>query len=261
MGIERVLEYSIGLFKRDWRIMLPIVLEWIPTALILLLFLQAASSIGSIADFTNLQSLVTNPGILWQIISVVVLYVILAIPIFIVSVVIGSVLNCVYSDIVRQSVKRKQISLVSAFSVAGQKFLPLLGTYTLEFVVVLAGFGALLILGMLGGIIGIVIALFVAIVGVFLAVMFFYLTTPVVVLEGKSGWQAMMRSVEVGKSNFLPLIAILLVTGVVASVISSGLGNVPMVGIAVSSLAALFLESWRLMMPNIFYLEYGKKRN
>jgi len=260
MSIEKVLEYSFGLFKRDIKVVLPNVLSWIPSALLSLILFQATSTLGKMVSLETFEKIFTDVNLLWQIIQTVLVYVMISIPVFILSAVISIFLYCAYSDITRQSLKRQQISLASSFAVAKTKFWPLAWTYTVEFLIGLLVFGTLLALGIFGGLIGIALAIFAGVIALFLMIMFFYETPAIVVLENRSGWEAVKRSYEIGRKNLGSLFIVVLIVGLISGVVTNGMASIPYFGLVISNLALLFLDAWKYMIPNLFYYEYGKKK-
>ena len=260
MGLEKVLEHSFGLFKKDIRVVLPSVLNLIPSALFSIILLSAIASLEQWMNIQSLEKVLENTNLLWQIIKTVLFYVAISIPVFIFMVLISIFLVCVYSDITRQSYRRGKILLIQSFSVAKSRFVPLLWTYFLELLITFLALGALLVLGLFGGVVGIILAFLVGIIMIFFFLIFFYETPAVVVLENTSGLEAIRRSYQIGRHNFLSLLAVILIVGIILNTVVSGLSAVPYVGIILSNLAMLFLNTWNYMIPNVFYYEYEKKK-
>lgn len=257
MAMERVLEFSLGLFKRNPKVALPNVLNWIPSALLSILILQAASAVGA-WNIQSVQQALGDTALLLDMLKTILAYAVIAIPIVIASAVVSSILACVYSDVARQAYTRRKVKLIGAFSIAKSRFLSLLWTYVLEFLVVVLTFVALVGLGLVVGATGILIAMVFGVIAILLAVFFFYETPAVVVLENKSGLEAIKRSYEIARHNFWPLVIITLIVGIIASTVTSGLNNVPYVGFILSNVAGLFLGAWNSMTPALFYYEYEK---
>lgn len=264
MGIEKVLEFSFGLFRKDIKVALPNVLNLVPSALFSLILLQAASAIGSLINVTSIDTIFTNQTLFMQIIKTGLTYALILIPVLVLSMLVSVFLSGVYADITRQAYKnRKQnysVSLTQAFATGSQKFIPLLWTYFIEFVISIAVFAGLVGLGFLGGIVGIIASALIAVIILLVMFVFFYLTPAAVVLENRSGMDAIGRSYEIAKSNFWSLIIIIFIAGIIMSTVVNGLTSIPYAGIILSNLALLFLNAWNYMIPNSFYFEYGRKK-
>lgn len=258
--MEKVFEFSFGLFKREPKVVLPNVLTLIPSGLLSILILHGAGMVGRWLNGRGIQELFTNPTLLFELIRAVLTYVIVAISILIASGLISILLLCLYSDVVRQAYTRKKILLTQAFSTAKSRFLPLLWTYFLELLIIGLIFGGLFGLGLIGGIIGIVVAMIVGIILILLVLIFFYEIPAIVVLENKSGIEAIRRSFSIGRRNFWSLVLIFFIVGIVLNTVIGSLASIPYVGFAVSILAGLFLNAWSSMIPALFYYEYEKKR-
>jgi hypothetical protein len=258
MAIEKVLGFSFGLFKRDLKVVLPNVLNWIPSALLSMLILQGASVASKWASLETFQQILNNRTLLWEIINMILVYVVIAIPIVIASMIISLMLVCVYSDITRQAYTKRKVLLTHAFSVAKSRILPLLWTYFLEFLIVALTFGALIGLGFVGGIVGIILAIIAGVIVILLAILFFYETPAIVVLENKSGLEAIKRSYSIVRHNFWSLVIIILIVGIIVNTVSGALASVPYIGFILSSVVGLFLNTWNLMIPSLFYYEYEK---
>jgi hypothetical protein len=257
--IEKVLEFSFGLFKRDPKIVLPNVLNWIPSALLTMLILRAASVIAKWASLETFGQILSNRTLFLEMINMILVYIVVAIPVIIASFIVSLILTCVYSDITRQAYTKRKVLLTQAFSVAKSRFLPLLWTYFLEFVIVALTFGALICLGFIGGIVGIISAIVVGGIVILLAVFFFYETPAIVVLENKSGLEAIKRSCFIARHNFWSLVIIILIVSIIITTVRSGLDSVPYIGFILSGVAELFLNTWKLMIPALFYYEYEKR--
>jgi hypothetical protein len=260
MAIEKVLEFSFGLFKRDPKVVLPNVLNWIPSALLYMLFLQGASDISEWIGFESFAQILNNKTLFTEIINRIVFYGVVAIPIVIASLLVSLILLCVYTDITRQAYTKRKILLTKAFSIAKSKFLPLLWTYFLEFLIVILTLSPLIAIAFVSGIVGIIFATIAGLVVIFLYIIFFYETPAVVVFENKSGLEAIKRSYIIAKRNFWPLAIVVLLVGIIVNIVPGSLASVPYIGLVLYSLAELFLDAWKLMIPSLFYYEYEKSR-
>jgi hypothetical protein len=260
MSIEKVLEFSFGLFKRDPKVVLPNVLNWIPFALLYMLLLQGANVFSKGVSLETFQQILSNRALFMKLIDRILFYVAMGISIVIASVIISLILLCVYSDITRQAYTKKKISLTKAFSVAKSKFLSLLWTCFLEFLIVILTLLLLIPLAFIDGIVGIIFTITAGFVVVFLYIIFFYETPAVVVFENKSGLEAIKRSYIIAKRNFWSLTVIVLIVGIIVNIILRSLASIPYVGFILYNAAKLFLDTWRLMIPSLFYYEYEKGR-
>jgi hypothetical protein len=180
-------------------------------------------------------------------------------PLLIVSVLVSVFLVCVYMDIARQAQSKKDVVLSKAFSAAKPRFLPLIWTYFLEMIAVLLVLAVMIVLFVLGGIAGIIIGIIAWFIVIFAVLIFFYEVPAAVVLENRSGIDAIKRSYRISKGNVWSLLAVIFVSGLINSSISSGLNNIPYLGFALVSIAGLFLGAWIIMMPAAFYYEYARK--
>jgi hypothetical protein len=260
MSIEKVLEFSFGLFKRDPKVVLPNVLNWIPLALLYMLLLQGANVFSKWVNLEIFQQILSNRILFMDVIDRILFYVVIGIPIVIASVIISLILLCVYSEITRQAYTKKKILLTEAFSVAKSKFLPLLWTYFLEFLIVILTFLLLIPLAFIGGIVGIIFTITAGFVVIFLYIIFFYETPAIVVFENKSGLEAIKRSYIIAKRNFWSLAIIVLIVGITVNIVLGSLASVPYIGLVLYNLAELFLDTWKSMIPSLFYYEYEKGR-
>lgn len=260
MAIEKVLEHTLDLVRRERKVVLPIVLIWIPYALFAIIALQAVFSVEQYMSLEGMQEILTDSVLLWQVIESLLPYIAVSVPVIVLSFSISVFLSCVYAEITRQSYTQHRVSLSQSFSVAKSRFLSLLWTYIVEFLIMVLVFVALIALGVLGGTIGgIVLAALIGIVSLVLFNLFFYETPAIVVLEGKGGLEAVKRSYEIGRRNLGSLFVVLLIVGIIAGTVKGGLGQIPYVGSILSTLSMLFLNTWYYMIPNVFYYEYEKR--
>lgn len=267
MSMDKVLEFTFGLFKKEPKIVLPNILEWVPTALFLALILHGAWTFSKFLSLERIQQLL-GTALFWELVKTALVYVVIGIPILILFIIISILLDCVYSDITRQAYSKKKIFLTKAFSVAKSRFLSLLWTYFLQFLIVVLilsaffGLGLFLIVIRIGiiGFIGLILLIILGAITVLLAFVFFYETPAIVVLENKSGLEAIRRSYSIARNNFWSLVAVMLIVFIVTGLVTSGLASIPYVGLIISSLAGLFLSTWNSMIPALFYYEYEREK-
>ena len=246
MRLQRVLEFSFSLFKKDWRVVLPNVLNWVPFALLSLLILNGFNSV------TSLIILKISPV---EIFKNLLFYASLAIPLLLASLLISFFLSCAYCEIVRQAYSKRKISLVKSFKVGKKRFIPLFGTYVLAFVILLF-FNLLLIPLIFLGIWGILLFLILIIFLNSIAFILYFEIPAVVVLENSSGISAIKKSVEIGRKNFWSLVFVIFLTFFIVGIVNSSLSQIPFVGLIVSLIGSLFLNAWIYMIPAVFYLEF-----
>jgi hypothetical protein len=260
MTIEKVLGFTFDLFKKEPKIVLPNVLTWIPAALLSLLILHAILRFGSFLSWQSVQTLETKA--LWGILREIFVYVIIAIPIFILLVITNLLIISIYSDITKQFYTRRRISLIDAFSTAKLRMVSLLWTYFLESLILIGAIAGLLIVGMFMGVIGFILSFIVAIVVSILAIVFFFETPAIVVVERKSGLKAIARSYEIGKRYFWSMFAVVLILTLCIGIVNVVMNSIPVVGRALFNLVNLFLATWIWITPASFYFEYenGKSR-
>lgn len=246
MNLQRVLEFSFSLFKKDWRIVLPNVLSWIPSALINLLILYGLNSV-----FT-LILLEISPV---EIFKTILFYAFLVIPLLLASLFLGLFLQCVYCEIARQAYSGKKVSLVKSFEVGKNKFLSLFGTYLLAFVLLLF-LNLILVPLIFFGNFGLIFFIIFAIILNFSAFILFYEIPATVVLENLSGMDAIKRSIDLGRKNFWSLVLIIFLAFFIVGIVNSSLSQIPYIGLIISNIGSLFLNAWIFMLPATFYLEF-----
>jgi len=242
MSLEKVLEFSFNLFKKDLKIVLPNVLGLVPTALLSLIILQGFNSVTA-------SLFAKNSGML---LKSLLFYFSLGIIVAFSSILISLFLLCVYCEITRQAVKKKKISLVEYFEVGKNKFFKIFSTSLLAFVIVLLINFLFLPFIFLGGT-GLLIFLILALIINFLAFIFFFEIPAVVVFENKEGIEAIKVSYEIGRKNFWQLLFSIILVFFIASFINSILSQIPLVGIILSAISGLFLNAWIYMLPATFY--------
>jgi hypothetical protein len=260
MSIEKVLEFSFGLFKKDLKVVLPNVLNLIPFALLHVLLFHSVNVFSKWVSQGTFQQILSDITLFMKSIDGILFYVAMGISIVIASMIISLILLCVYSDITRQAYTKKKILLTKAFSVAKSKFLSLLWTCFLEFLIVILTLLLLIPLAFIDGIVGVIFTITAGSFVIFLYIIFFYETPAVVVFENKSGLEAIKRSYIIAKRNFWSLTVIVLIVGIIVNIILGSLASIPYIGIVFYSTAKLFLDTWMLMIPSIFYYEYEKGR-
>lgn len=242
MSLEKVLEFSFSLFKKDLKIVLPNVLNLIPSALLSLIILQGFNSITTSLFIKSKEMLLKS----------ILFYLSLGIVVFIASILISIFLLCVYCDITRQAVKKKKISLVNAFEVGKSKFFKFLSTSLLAFVIVVL-IEILFIPLIFLGAVGLLVIIILIVVTNLIAFVFFFEIPAVVVLEDKEGIEAIRTSYEIGRKKFWSLILALFLVLFISGIVNSALSQIPFIGIIITSIAGLFLNTWIEMLPTTFY--------
>ncbi len=270
MSVGKVLEFGFSLIRNEPKIVLPAVLNWLPHVLLLILSFQFFTSIKEILNLYTLEQLSKDTNLIWKILPSILPYILATIPVAIISLFIYLLLMCIYSDIIRQAYTHKNISLVRAFLIAKLWFLSILRTYLIGFAILL-GIGAIIILiigglsiwilskGIVYSVFWMIFCIFIGIASVMVILTLFYEIPAVVVVENKSGLEAILRSLNIGKRNFWQLLSVILVAIFFTIFIKNTLSYVPYVGTLLDNLAGLILTAWNLMIPAVFYYEYEKK--
>lgn len=274
MVIERILESSFSLFKKYPKIVLPNVLLWIPTALFSLLMFHGIFRFSSILNWEYILSVADNPttlkSIFFRILKDLLVYGIFTIPIFILSVVINLFNICVYSDIVNQVYLGHKIMLVNAFFKAKSKIVSLSWTYFLEILITLAVFFVFVLVGIIGeaflilarleimALFGIIFMLLGLLIIAIMVIVFFYEVPVIVVVENKSGLNALKRSSEIGRQYFWSIIIIIIILIISTFIIRFSIRNIPHIGFILVYPINLFLTAWVWMTPALLYFGINK---
>jgi len=144
------------------------------------------------------------------------------IPLFLALLILQPIIMAAITHAISESYLSKSVTFGGALRFALSIVLPLLGTWILATLIVMVGF------------------VFLVIPGLILLLMFAVLT-PVMVTEGVFGFAAMERSWSLMKGNMLRALGLLLVTSILASALTAGVGMlagfIPVMGGVVAGIA------------------------
>jgi hypothetical protein len=186
---------------------------------------------------------------------------------------IGALLNGIYISLASQAKKGKKISFGTAFIAARKAYIRLLEvqlvTLIIYAVIALVILSPLLLrsLGPIfsGAIGAYTILVFAAAIILWLASMFLFLPSVIVVLENKGAWDAIKKSISVVGKRFwsvLKLYLALIGIGIVYSIVVGIIGLVPFIGAIITFIVAIVYATWNLLLPAIYYMDFvgiGKK--
>ncbi|MFH7882384.1 MAG: hypothetical protein QW140_01520, partial [Candidatus Aenigmatarchaeota archaeon] len=136
--------------------------------------------------------------------------------------------------------------------VGKSKFFKLLSTYLLAFVIVIL-IEILFIPLIFLGTVGLLVIIILLVVTNLIAFVFFFEIPAVVVLEDKKGIEAIRTSYEIGRKKFWSLIFALFLVLFISGIINSALSQTPFIGVIITSITGLFLNTWTRMLPTTFY--------
>jgi hypothetical protein len=263
MGVLKVLSFPIRLMHRIPKVVLPSVLIWIPLILFNALFVHAIARSQVFNWISFMQGMYSAE--MWEkVLSFIVPYAALGILIILISLGINLFLKCTYVSIIQQS-RRRKVSLSKAFDVAKSRFLSLVWTYFLllvmygvALVVLFVLFVVLTFLGPLGIVLDMFLALF-AIVALLVSLLLFFLIDPVVVLEKKSGEDAIKRSMVIVQKSFLQALVVIIAGFLLIFFVEWLFMSIPGIGSSLSYLVRLFTITYAMSIPATFYFVYKKK--
>jgi hypothetical protein len=267
MTIGKVLKFGVWLMRKEPKIVIANTLNWIPSALMMILLAQAVIDLTGLADSISsaeAAGTVADMSIIYDLFAIIAKYIVVAIPLIIARWVVDAFLRCTYVDITRQAYSRRSIALGGAFSAAKSRFLSLLWTNVVQAVLILIMIVGVVIASLIPSFLFGSLAIFVLPIGgivlfvlIVLAVAFMYEVPAVVVLENRSGLDAVRRSYEITRANVWRTFAVILVMSIVIGVVNNALQRVPYVDSVLLMFAGLFLGTWKDMMPAVFYYEYA----
>lgn len=269
MGIGQVIGFGLKLFGKESKVVLPQVLNLIPTAILNFLFLHATLRYNEMISAETIFKSLMDLNAFWDFLRTLVVYILFAVPVIILAGFISILLMCVYADIVRQSYRKKNIMLIEAFKNGLPRVFPLILTFILEFLIVILVFGGLIsifvvsslvssisqilstVLGSLGVALGVI--------AILSFILFFYETSAIVVIEKKQGMEAIKRSYQVARRGTFSLLVILLIVGLVSFAVAGSFKDIRYIGIILNTVLGLFVGFWTSVIPGAFYFEYEKR--
>ena len=267
MTIGKVLKFGPWLMRKEPKIIIANTLNWIPAALMMMLLAQAVIDLTGFADSVasaEAVGAVADISLVYELFAIIAKYIVVAIPLIIARWLVDAFLRCTYVDITRQAYSKNSISLGDAFSAAKSRFLSLLWTNVVQALLILIVVAGIVIVSLIPAVFfgGLVVMLLpigaiLLVVAVLLAVAFMYEVPAVVVIENRSGLDAVRRSYEITRANIWRAFAVMFVLSVVIGVVNNVVQRVPYVDSILLLFAGLFLGTWRDMTPAVFYYEYA----
>lgn len=255
MVIE-IVEQSVTIIKKNPKTALPYTLSWIPAAMLNLIVLIAAMDLSGYLTPENIILTLRNIPL---ILKLIVPYLLASVPVIILMILVSIFLEAVYPFLVQQYFLKKRVLISVAFSPAKSRFLPLLWSYTLLFLLLIVAFIPLVFL-LFAGLFGLLLA----VIGFFIigitAALAYWLLNTVVVLENLSGLKAIRRSFDISKRFFLQTVALVTILSIILIVVSLSFGSVPKIGFILSMIASLFTYSLFTISRTVFYYNYEKKK-
>ncbi len=288
MGFTAPLANSFKVLKEHPIIVVPFLaflILIIIVSVILALVTVGAVSAGASSLFTTGTPSISN------LLSV---FVPLVLGILIVALIGGAFMQGMYIDLARQGLSGKTISLGGAWDTAKNRALKLIALNILILIIYAV---VILILVFITGVPGVInnvmstyassfasgtspgISTFVSLVASVLAFfillviavvimsVMFYQAPVVVILEDAGVIEALKRSIDIGKKNFVTILVFFIIVGIVSTILSiviSLLGLIPYLGIIIRLAGDVLLGVWAAMIPAMFYFEYikpmGKKK-
>lgn len=166
--------------------------------------------------------------------------------------------------------KRGRVSLSKAYDVAKKTFVRLFLldiTKVLILLAVLSALGAVFFFTVFQGMsssAGFIAGLaFLFIIGIIAAAALYlslFQSSVVLVMEGKGVWESIDRSIEICKARFFTLLLFVVIfaaLAVVFSVIMDIIDLMPLIGFIIGIILNVFFGAWAVMLPTLFYLQYG----
>jgi len=256
--VFEVIEYSFNLMKNHPKILLPQVLIWLVTvSATTMIYFAVLDLIPLIPQLTA-----QDPAVLTQIFSVLGNYLYPLFFVITLAWLVNTYVQVVYPDITKQAFTKKNIQLNQAFSVASSKFLRLLWTQIVLFLlligVVSVSVMIFIVLAIVSPIIATIIlglVLFVAIVYVFPGL---FLLVPVVVLENRVGLVAIKRSFQIAKGRVLSIWILIVILAIFIGLISL-VTNLPGIGIILILPISAITSTWMVLLAPTFYFVVEKK--
>lgn len=260
MDAGKIIENGFKICKENPKAMLPVVLKWIPTVIFSYIGLQIVSEVRRFMTGQNIMQIFSDPKLILSIISYLISYTLIFIPVIVLSVLISAFIKCVHMDIGRQYSVNKKVNLFHAFINAKNRFLPLILTHIIVFLIGFAVFSMVMltsifltvVIPVLGAIM-MVLIMFIGLLALIPLGVFLYQIPPVVVIEGVSYLDAIKRSFQIGKKVFWKIILIVLVGSIVSGIGYSIVNQIPTINFALKLLAELFFVSWISLMQALVY--------
>lgn len=249
----QTIDFSIWLFKKEPKIILPNLLSLIPAAIFWSLGLYGFSRLTTL-DFSRIPNMdelirILTPDIATYGAGIVLM--------LLLSAVLSALLQCVYADIISQAYRRKSIQISRALSDAKGRVMPLLFTYFLQGVIYL-GFalaGLALVAVTKNFFVFLLVSAFLAVLFVLLF-MLFWLTPPLVAIENLDGFRAIETSNGIIRQNFWEASFVVIISTFVTLSGASVGGGLPYVGTLAYTLLAVILGAWAMTLPAIFLCNY-----
>ncbi|MCD6483130.1 MAG: hypothetical protein J7K83_02575 [Candidatus Aenigmarchaeota archaeon] len=252
MSVEKALSIPYNIMKKYPKVVLPAVLSWIPSILILMLVSSVVGNFNISSWSEQLEDYLSSSSILkyaTYFSSILVLYIL-----------IDVFLRTYFQIVVFE--RKKNISQM--IEKAKRYFWRMLWTLILKNVVllliVLAGILPILLVAVLPAIALLSIPLMLlAILAAIVIQIMFYPLPAIVVKENKSGIEALKRSIEFSRKNFWSLVLLLIIIWVISSILSFILSPLLSVKtlyitIPIYSIIWLFVEAFFQMLPASFYV-------
>ena len=275
VNIENLFNNAFRAIKTEPKILLPLVLNWIPAAVIS----TALSFMAS--DFINKYSLdklisaarKDGLGLIVQLLQENIYLIALVVFAASTSIFISSFVNAVYPTLSYQIYYRKKILISEAVSIAKKRYLKVLwtnivlSTLSISAILGIIVIGAVLfaVLAIAGGIIGILVdSLILLIVGLLFIVLIIYITLmqvilePIVVIENIYGLSAIGKSYSLLKGKFFEVL-IFIILLIIANSLYFWMAS-QIAGILVFVLGAYttLIEMILMLLPSAFILlSYG----
>lgn len=201
--LEDIIKKAYASIKEKPVVLLPAALLWIPSSLIGLMFvLLFKEIIENYNLFSIIKSLESDPlSLLYSLSGIVGDYVLIFFVLIIIKSLLDYYVRATYPAITKAIFQDKAVLLSEALNEAGKRTIPLIITNILVSLLIFAAIIALfiffvlcvLILGPFGIIINILIFIVLLFVGIIYLVPFYLILDSVVVLEKKSGFEAIKK--------------------------------------------------------------------
>jgi len=275
VNIENLFNNAFRAIKTEPKILLPLVLNWIPMAIISFALTVMASDFISKYSLDTLTSTLEKErlGLITQLLQENIYLIALVILAASTSIFISSFVNAVYPTISYQIYYRKKILISEAVSIAKKRYLKVLwtnivfGILSISLILGMIVIGIVLFAGLAiaGGIIEAVVGgLILLIAGLLFIVLTVYISLmqvvlePIVVIENTYGLRAIEKSYSLLKGRFFEVLIFLILLLIANSLYFWMAGFIAGLAESILGAYASIIEMVLMLLPSAFILlSYG----
>jgi len=257
MAFLEAFEKSFAMIVKNIKVVLPVTLNWLVTSFFILYVLFFWKFFDKHIGLIERMKLALNYPESFQLYSMNEwLYVMgFLLGLFVISLIYLSLnvfLDLFYTFCMKHYYFRKRVDFNQSIDASLRHFGKLFYTWLLAFMAILLAIATSMLLAFIP-----FIGFFVFLALIFLVLFFtllFIILPPIVVFEKREGMEALKGGCDFVKKNFLSLLGILIIIGLL-HIVAFSLSHIPFFGFFVYLFANAFLVGWSKSLPAAFYLE------